>query len=949
MTTPAEAPSDAQLIAQTREGDMGAYDELYRRHYDDASRVARIVTNNSDEAQDVVSEAFTRVLTRLREGGGPDTELTPYLRTVVRRLAIDRHRSSQRDGQPTDQAILEILPRTDDPMARATDRELVRQAFETLPDRWQQVLWHTEIEGRSPASLASSLGSTPNAVAALAYRAREGLRQAYLAVNLSSDVRAECRPYAPKVAAYVRGTLSAQHTRAVTTHLSECAHCRERRDELLLLVSDLRGTLWPALLLPAVAGSAVFAGAAAASGAAVAGGGAAAAAGAGGGSVAATTVFAGAGAGASAGGGAMAGAGASTGGTGATAASGAAAASSSGSGGVLSVLSPGRLARMGGKTLAGAAGVVAAGVIVAGAYMMMNDGSSDDPVDRAAPPAATSEPSGGNPTSSESTPDAPSSPSSPDSSDEPTTDPSEPVTDELQAPGPYAPGQAPPDDQRLPVSNPEPRAPENPQTPDTRETPDDETDEPDDPTPDPETSPPPTDSDDESPPTVTNPPQTSTVEAGKPLTLQVNVSGSPTPSVIWQTRQASSASTSARAGGAFSAASGQGWSDVPGATSSSLTITPRSTDNGRQYRAVATNEFGSKTTDPTMLNVQFAPERITSPKPATVNEGGSVTFTAAASANPAPSSVTWQRRKGGGSWQSAGAGSMSQGTTATLELSGVDKSLHDYEYRAVFKNSVGEGNSNAASLTVYYLAQDVQTIEASLGSTAEFEAQISSNSVTARWQKREADGRWQEVKSTEGKPRVTLEVPVTKLEQDKTQYQVIFETPAGRITTSTAELRVHQPEGSAITIKGDTNEKYCVVRKTDENDGEFARGVELSKPASCADPPPYWSIYSVHDLADTTRPNGYVIRWARSGCLTRQQEGRESLALKPCSTDVSQRWHFGPRGLHGRQIKSEANEDQDVGRCLDVKGGSTQIRAGTEVIVWNCRSTDNRNQLFQIS
>ncbi|WP_129667543.1 sigma-70 family RNA polymerase sigma factor, partial [Phytoactinopolyspora endophytica] len=263
MTTPAEAPSDAELISRTRDGDMNAYDELYRRHYDDASRVARIVTNNSDEAQDVVAEAFTRVLTRVREGGGPDAELTPYLRTVVRRLAVDRHRSAQRDGQPTDQAILEILPRTDDPMARATDRELVRQAFETLPDRWQQVLWHTEIEGRSPASLAATLGSTPNAVAALAYRAREGLRQAYLAVNLSSDVRAECRPYAPKVAAYVRGTLSAQHTRAVTTHLGECEHCRERRDELLLLVSDLRGTLWPALLLPATAGTAVIAGAAA--------------------------------------------------------------------------------------------------------------------------------------------------------------------------------------------------------------------------------------------------------------------------------------------------------------------------------------------------------------------------------------------------------------------------------------------------------------------------------------------------------------------------------------------------------------------------------------------------------------------------------------------------------------------------------------------------------------
>ncbi|HEY9412993.1 MAG TPA: sigma-70 family RNA polymerase sigma factor, partial [Jiangellaceae bacterium] len=262
MTIPAGTESDAELITRTRAGDMSAYDELYRRHVDDATKVARIVTHNSDESQDVVSEAFTRVLTRLREGGGPDEELAPYLKTVVRRLAIDRHRTSQRTGQPADPALLDVLPGPDDPMARATDRELVRQAFETLPERWQQVLWHTEIEGRSPASLASRLGSSPNAVAALAYRAREGLRQAYLAVNLSTDVRPECRPHAPKIAAYVRGTLPTAQSTGLVDHLGQCSFCRERRDELLLLVSDLRATLWPALLWP-VAGSVGVAAAAA--------------------------------------------------------------------------------------------------------------------------------------------------------------------------------------------------------------------------------------------------------------------------------------------------------------------------------------------------------------------------------------------------------------------------------------------------------------------------------------------------------------------------------------------------------------------------------------------------------------------------------------------------------------------------------------------------------------
>ncbi|HEU0214808.1 MAG TPA: sigma-70 family RNA polymerase sigma factor [Jiangellaceae bacterium] len=269
MTTPAVPMTDAELIARTRGGDMTAFDELYRRHADDARRVARLVSDNSDEADDISAEAFTRVLAALQSGGGPDGELAPYLRTVVRRLAFDRYRASRRDGTPADPALLEELPEPDDPAARVTDRDLVRRAFETLPDRWQRVLWHTEIEGRSPAELASTLGSTPNAVAALAYRAREGLRQAYLSVHLSSAIPDECRPYVPKLAAYVRGTLTPSDDQWVSDHLDQCQHCRERHDELLLLVSDLRGVLWPALLAPAVAvgGGVAAAGVAATAGA----------------------------------------------------------------------------------------------------------------------------------------------------------------------------------------------------------------------------------------------------------------------------------------------------------------------------------------------------------------------------------------------------------------------------------------------------------------------------------------------------------------------------------------------------------------------------------------------------------------------------------------------------------------------------------------------------------
>jgi len=78
-----------------------------------------------------------------------------------------------------------------DPAVADLERTIVARAFASLPERWQAVLWHTEIEGARPADMAPLLGLTANSVAALAYRAREGLRQAYLQMHLSGAGRDE--------------------------------------------------------------------------------------------------------------------------------------------------------------------------------------------------------------------------------------------------------------------------------------------------------------------------------------------------------------------------------------------------------------------------------------------------------------------------------------------------------------------------------------------------------------------------------------------------------------------------------------------------------------------------------------------------------------------------------------------------------------------------------------
>src|SRR3989475_4716187 len=100
-----------------------------------------------------------------------------------------------------------------------------------------------------------------------------------------------------------------------------------------------------------------------------------------------------------------------------------------------------------------------------------------------------------------------------------------------------------------------------------------------------------------------------------------------TPTVQWQV------STS---GGAFS--------NVSGATSTTLSFTTASSQNGNQYQAVFTNSAGSATTTAATLTVNSpTPPTITAQPPnQTLNAGQTATFTAPPTRSPNPPGP-WQR------------------------------------------------------------------------------------------------------------------------------------------------------------------------------------------------------------------------------------------------------------------------------------------------------------------
>ncbi|WP_460364181.1 sigma-70 family RNA polymerase sigma factor, partial [Actinocorallia lasiicapitis] len=241
-------PGDAALISRMREGDTGAYALLYERHVAAAKGLARHLTSSDAEVDDAVSETFTKVLAVIQRGGGPSDSFRPYLLTSVRRTIYDRQRSGKRESVTDEIELYDPGVPFVDPALEGLEQKIIVRAFLSLPERWQAVLWHTEIEGRKPADVAPVLGLSANGVAALAYRAREGLKQAYLQMHLAAAPPKDCRPTLDILGSYVRGGLAKKETAKVESHLDDCGDCRAIYLELKDLNRSLRTLVGPLIL-----------------------------------------------------------------------------------------------------------------------------------------------------------------------------------------------------------------------------------------------------------------------------------------------------------------------------------------------------------------------------------------------------------------------------------------------------------------------------------------------------------------------------------------------------------------------------------------------------------------------------------------------------------------------------------------------------------------------------
>ncbi|MEU6143537.1 sigma-70 family RNA polymerase sigma factor [Streptomyces sp. NPDC047081] len=313
-------PSDADLIERMRAGDDTAYEELYRRHADAVRRYARTCCRDGHTADDLTAEVFARMLQAVRGGHGPEHAVRAYLLTTVRRVAANWTKSAKREQLVDDFAVFAAQASRSSEVSDDTasissfgagldlgadvramheaEQSMAMQAFRSLPERWQAVLWHTEVEDESPSEVATLFGLDANGTRVLASRAREGLKQAYLQAHVSASLATdeECARYADRLGAYARGGLRTRAERGLRKHLEECAKCRLAAGQIKEVASGIPAAVPIAVIgwfgaagyakVAALIAGGAGAGAAGAAGAAAAAGGSSGGASAGGGAAA---------------------------------------------------------------------------------------------------------------------------------------------------------------------------------------------------------------------------------------------------------------------------------------------------------------------------------------------------------------------------------------------------------------------------------------------------------------------------------------------------------------------------------------------------------------------------------------------------------------------------------------------------------------------------------------
>jgi RNA polymerase sigma-70 factor, ECF subfamily len=158
-------------VARAKEGDGEAVRFLYLTYADNVYGYVRSIIRDDHEAEDITQLVFAKLMTSIHKYEDRGISFFAWLLRMARNLTIDHMRA---DRMLPSETVFDV----DHASGIDLDQpEVVRNAFESLPEDQRQVVFLRHVVGLSPGEIAEQMGRSEAAVHGLHHRGRRALKR----------------------------------------------------------------------------------------------------------------------------------------------------------------------------------------------------------------------------------------------------------------------------------------------------------------------------------------------------------------------------------------------------------------------------------------------------------------------------------------------------------------------------------------------------------------------------------------------------------------------------------------------------------------------------------------------------------------------------------------------------------------------------------------------------
>jgi RNA polymerase sigma-70 factor, ECF subfamily len=174
--------NETSLLARARARDQRAFGLLVSQYENALLAVLVPIAGDRERAHDLVQDTFLRAYERLDQYVATHKFSTWLFRIGInlalsfrRRLKIEQRTLEEARAAPD--AGVDRSPQPVEDMARKEEAVALVGAIGRLPERYRSVIRLRYFEGLSCATIARRLGTSPNVVSLILFRARQRLRE----------------------------------------------------------------------------------------------------------------------------------------------------------------------------------------------------------------------------------------------------------------------------------------------------------------------------------------------------------------------------------------------------------------------------------------------------------------------------------------------------------------------------------------------------------------------------------------------------------------------------------------------------------------------------------------------------------------------------------------------------------------------------------------------------